>query len=544
MQVGLYRVKCPLTRYLCTCSTCTTDGVSRYGELSSLTIHRMRLPRPKTTASNRRILLFGMISASAVWISLIYVGTRVEMLPKITGLWRNGRSSAGTRAGEELQKYEDTNARGNSAGEVVHKQGQPSWGRPNITGDRASQPLGIHVLELQAGQDRSESLQDLYPSIDALLRDMGVMNVSETSAEHDSGSSPDGKAHARGSAVLSTPDSKVRVIILASMRTGSSFVGEFLGNNQDAFYLFEPGLSVTETFERYKLGPGVQENVHLKMLQKLFRCDFQGLGFYIKWLSRHSLQSLHKIAPRFYSSCTRTLSGRRTEARWAQCSITQGMATSICKKSDFIVVKSIRVPDINLLLPMLEDKTETNLKVIHLVRDPRAMMKSRVGAMRDTNLRRLSTDDKYTLSTYCKYNLANLELGTRRPSLKQRYMFLRYEDAAQDPRGAAARIYQFLGRSGQVPESVTKWIESNTVTYKPGIYSTTRNSVYAYQKWRLTLPAWTAVEIQKTGQCAGMMRRMGYHSLDDRWHLRNLSRRLVDPIPPTKDDEKYDWAWF
>ncbi|XP_038062188.1 carbohydrate sulfotransferase 3-like [Patiria miniata] len=339
-------------------------------------------------------------------------------------------------------------------------------------------------------------------------------------------------------------DGKQHVVILASMRTGSSFVGELLANNGDVFYLFEPGLAVHDALRQNGLSPAVVEHVYLRMLPKIFLCDFSDLDFYMEWLAARPLADLLKMAPRLYDLCV--LNSTDPKGR---CVITPEMATETCQKSDLIVIKSIRVPDINLLLPMVEEKT-INLKVIHLVRDPRPMIASRAEALKWEVL-----DSKWNgvlpgkvqdvLCIYCKYNCQNLELGTQRPSLKNRYMFLRYEDAALNPRAAALRIYRFLGRDGGVPDSVQEWIDSNTGADKPGTYSTARNSREVYRKWRLTLPVEAARAIEKTGQCRGMMARMGYLTLEDKWHLRNMSRPLLGSLPPVNTDvEKYDWVWF
>ncbi|XP_022100215.1 carbohydrate sulfotransferase 3-like [Acanthaster planci] len=318
------------------------------------------------------------------------------------------------------------------------------------------------------------------------------------------------------------------------MRTGSSFVGELLGNSQDIFYLFEPGLSLLNTLEGLEGQREVLRSSYLGMLRRLYRCDFKHLDFYLEWLSRRQTL-LPKFAPRLHDLCSNSLIR-------GKCMLTRGMATGSCLQSGYIVVKSIRVRDIMVLLPMMEDSA-TNLKVIHLLRDPRPTIASRVLAQTKKKVTQLSQSVREYLYLHCKFNLENFELGTRNPYIKNRYMFLRYEDAAMDPLAAAKRMHRFLGHK-EVPESVLKWIAANTESKKPALtYSTARNSSEAYRAWRSNLPFDTAKEIEETGECPQMMARLGYHSLEDETHLRNMSRSLVGSIPIGHDDRKYDWVW-
>ncbi|KAL0157409.1 hypothetical protein M9458_048655, partial [Cirrhinus mrigala] len=48
-----------------------------------------------------------------------------------------------------------------------------------------------------------------------------------------------------------------------------------------------------------------------------------------------------------------------------------------CLKYNTIVIKGVRVLDVNVLAPLMEDPS-LDLKVYHLVRDPRAMANSRI----------------------------------------------------------------------------------------------------------------------------------------------------------------------
>ncbi|XP_038077971.1 carbohydrate sulfotransferase 3-like [Patiria miniata] len=318
------------------------------------------------------------------------------------------------------------------------------------------------------------------------------------------------------------------VLLFASMRTGSSFVGEALGNSKDVFYLFEPGHAL-QTTQLAKLESmrslGLTYNVAslcINMLAKLYRCDFRDLDFYLKYLSDQKLDVLKHRTPRLYEACR-----YRQPHDATQCKVTLRMATKSCKQSKYVIVKEIRIPQIEMLTPLIEAHG-LDLKVINLIRDPRPMTASVLRAMRGRNLFSSNkTLPKYcrgVLSKYCRYGKANLELG-KGPSWQRRYMFLRYEDMASDPTSTTNNIFKFLGRR-KVPKTVQRWIEKNTKSGTPGPYSTSGNSSQVYQAWRGAMPFEVAKAIEEVGQCREMMDMMGYRLLEDERHQRNLSRSL------------------
>ncbi|XP_038057071.1 carbohydrate sulfotransferase 3-like [Patiria miniata] len=338
---------------------------------------------------------------------------------------------------------------------------------------------------------------------------------------------------------------QVRVLLLAVQgRTGSSFVGELLGTNEDVFYLFEPGLSLQAGFQDNHTPGGFEVliNIYASFLNDLFRCDFSTLDMYLRYLSKQDAQGLSHKAPRLSAECDRRYASGR-------CNVTQDLAEEICRASKYIVVKSVRMPDINLLLPMVED-SRIKLKVIHLVRDPRPMVASNVYAFglwfnesyarthRSRNDTLLSGATLGMLGIYCRYNVYNFELGMRKPSLRDRYAFLRYEDAARNPSWAAGRLHSFLG-ADLVPESVSKWVVANTKSRQSGIYSTARRSNEEYRAWRQTIPYEDAKAIAELGKCTQMMTLMGYRLLEDEGHLRNMSRSLLADIPAAAT--QHDW---
>ncbi|XP_022090655.1 carbohydrate sulfotransferase 2-like [Acanthaster planci] len=167
-----------------------------------------------------------------------------------------------------------------------------------------------------------------------------------------------------------------RVVLLTSMRTGSSFIGEIFGRNDDIFYLFEPGLALLT--ELHSQGALFLQPIYMDMLSAIFHCNTSSLNFYIKWLSRQYPLEVKKKVPRLFDLvCYKWPTGRTGLA----CrKIDADLFERKCREKRHIAVKSIRIWDIGMFQPLIQDGN-VKLKVVHLVRDPRGMTASRVLAM-------------------------------------------------------------------------------------------------------------------------------------------------------------------
>ncbi|XP_022090654.1 carbohydrate sulfotransferase 3-like [Acanthaster planci] len=324
------------------------------------------------------------------------------------------------------------------------------------------------------------------------------------------------------------------------MRTGSSFIGEIFGRNSDVFYLFEPGQSLLT--ELHSQGALFLRPIYMDMLSALFHCNTSSLNFYMKCLSRHHPFEVRKKVPRLFDLVCYKWPAARPGIACRK--IDAELFERKCREKRHIAVKSIRIWDIGMFQPLIQDGN-VKLKVVHLVRDPRGMTASRVLAMNfvDSTINKLEagsfTDEmQLYLMEYCSYSIDNKEIGYYHPEYRNNYFLLRYEDMALDPERVTQLIYNFTGFDA-VPENVSKWIAENTKAEKPGIYSTTRVSSMAYQSWRTKIDFKTAKAIEKIGRCAEMMEHFGYLPVRDESHLKDLSSSLLAPIPPPHDSQRY-----
>ena len=159
-----------------------------------------------------------------------------------------------------------------------------------------------------------------------------------------------------------------------------------------------------------------------------------------------------------------------------------------------------------------------NVKIIHLVREPRAVYYYRM-LVSDTRPRNVSMS--------CPRLLRNLKFWLETPEwLRNRYLLVRYEDLAQTPVRIASQIYTFLGIS--LPRSVRGWLEQNTNHDAGFAFSHTRDSRNTAIKWRRKLTLDQVLYVQS--QCRSVMTSLGYRILTTVELLRNLNFPVIEPL--------------
>lgn len=144
----------------------------------------------------------------------------------------------------------------------------------------------------------------------------------------------------------------VNVLLLSSMgRSGSSFLGALLSSLPGSFYFYEP----LRRLEQWKL---LTEEIGVKSLKAVFTCNLTE-----PVRSALTARNSRKISlqdARLCSSPNACFSANAVEAA--------------CRRKRFRVVKTIR-SRVSWLPELLKD-AEVNLRVIHLVRDPRGSITS------------------------------------------------------------------------------------------------------------------------------------------------------------------------
>nr|XP_054606261.1 carbohydrate sulfotransferase 3-like [Nothobranchius furzeri] len=335
------------------------------------------------------------------------------------------------------------------------------------------------------------------------------------------------------------------VLLMASTRTGSSFVGElFNQHGEGMFYLFEPlwhverMLASTAETTNWRDAPGIFRDI----LHALFLCDFSSLeNFILPPPKDHVTPDLFRRESSL-SLCEESVCSpvdkdvfQSYHCMTRRCGpLNLTLAAQSCLSKKHHAIKSVRVQLLETLQPLLEDP-RLDVRVIQLVRDPRAILASRMEAFPSfyhmwkdwAQDGQVPEDDEEVmrLKGSCDEVRSSVEMGLSQPAwLRGRYMLVRYEDIALDPMQKAEEMYKFA----EIPFSsqAREWILKNThATEEASSYfSTQKNSSEQAEKWRFSIPFTLAQVVQKV--CGPTMQLFGYKFVNDEKTLINKSFSL------------------
>ncbi|XP_053840260.1 carbohydrate sulfotransferase 3 isoform X3 [Vidua macroura] len=346
------------------------------------------------------------------------------------------------------------------------------------------------------------------------------------------------------------PGPRRHVLLMATTRTGSSFVGEFFNQQGSIFYLFEPLWHVEKTVTFLPGGASAVGSalVYRDVLKQLFLCDLYILENFISPVpeghltpflfrrgSSHSLceepvctPSTKKVFEKYYCK----------NRRCGPLNIT--LAAEACRHKQHVALKTVRIRQLEFLQPLVEDP-RLDLRIIQLVRDPRAVLASRMVAFSgkyetwkkwaSEGEAPLREEEVQRLRGNCESIRVSAELGLRRPGwLRGRYMLVRYEDVARAPLQKAREMFRFAGLP--LTQQVEEWIGRNTQAPHDGngVYSTCKNSSEQFDKWRFSMPFKLAQVVQDA--CAPAMQLFGYKLASSPTALANRSFSLLEEAQP------------
>uniref|UniRef100_A0A8C6UZQ7 Sulfotransferase n=1 Tax=Neogobius melanostomus TaxID=47308 RepID=A0A8C6UZQ7_9GOBI len=337
------------------------------------------------------------------------------------------------------------------------------------------------------------------------------------------------------------------ILLLATTRTGSSFVGEFFNQHGESmFYLFEPLWHVERMLassEEGNTGTMVGD-VYRDVLQGLFLCDFSPLERFISPSPQEHVTAALFRRESSVSLCEEPVCKpvikdvfERYHCKTRRCGpLNLTLAAESCKSKQHHAIKTVRVRQLDSLQPLVEDP-RLDIRIIQLVRDPRAILASRMVAF-SSKYRTWKTwaldgqvpeDDEEVkrLKGNCDHIRMSAEVGLSQPRwLRGRYMLVRYEDIARYPMEKAQEMYRFTG----IPfsDKARDWIVRNTQTTQgaSGIYSTQKNSSEQAEKWRFNIPFTLAQAVQRV--CGPTMELFGYKFVHDKNTLVNKSISLLE----------------
>ncbi|XP_040181112.1 carbohydrate sulfotransferase 6-like [Rana temporaria] len=341
-------------------------------------------------------------------------------------------------------------------------------------------------------------------------------------------------------------EKQIHILILTSWRSGSSFLGQILNHHPNVFYVYEPARMVWVTFPQ-----GKASLLHFPvrdLLHSLFNCEMSPLHEYLPRNGRYITdlpfwsESRALCSPPACKAFTVDAEYDRPSC-FQRCGyVPLENMTQSCKIHKHVVLKTVRVLDLGVLLPLLQDD-KLDLRIVHLVRDPRAVAFSRLNfnLLRNEDLIVVRDTENWknklgvpnvtdVMANICTAQVAINEFSKKADiSLSGFYMLVRYEDLAREPLSTVEKIYNFAGLS--LTEKMKNWLYNVTHQSQPkqgSFMNFAANSKQVIQKWRGGLKHNVVLEIQE--QCKKAMEVFGYIPVRTMKEQRDLNFNVMTDL--------------
>ncbi|KAI3371716.1 hypothetical protein L3Q82_024279, partial [Scortum barcoo] len=287
--------------------------------------------------------------------------------------------------------------------------------------------------------------------------------------------------------------------------SGGAVLRVVFSQHPSVFYLMEPAWHVWTKLQ--KPSARVLRMAARDILRSVFQCDFSVMESYLP--EDRKVSSLfmwsHSRALCSPPACPLTPRGQfSNQTQCIQSCDAQGLqgVEEACGTYSHVVLKGVRFFELESLYPLLLDPS-LDLRIIHLVRDPRAVMRSR-----EESAKAFVSDNAVVLEQrnvpaaevqyqvmqeICRSHVRINERAVLKPPpfLKGRYKMVRYEDVVRNPEEEINDMYEFVGL--EMTKQLAEWIYM--VTHGTGKGSkgeafkiTSRNAADVSQAWRTTLP--------------------------------------------------------
>ncbi|KAF2367153.1 Sulfotransferase domain [Trinorchestia longiramus] len=288
-------------------------------------------------------------------------------------------------------------------------------------------------------------------------------------------------------------------LVVATWRSGSTFVGDLLDAHPATIYQYEPLLD----FGIIRPKHGHLAHTAQRYLNQLLTCNYTQMERYIEYGKTHSWLFSH--SKRLWSVCS--------ESR-KLCESSEFLSR-FCALFPFQVVKTVRIP-MNLTEELLRNN-ELDVRVLLLVRDPRATIQSR--KHRSWCMETPSCMDPTAL---CADLVSDYHDARKLSQLfPARVRVMRYEDLSFNLDRMTREIFDFF-RLSYVRE-VQRFLQTHTKRTRGGVSSTFRDSKTAPVHWIKDLSYLEIDAIQS--KCHRAMELFGYRLAHSAENLQ-----LLDPL--------------
>ncbi|CAH3116604.1 unnamed protein product, partial [Pocillopora meandrina] len=289
------------------------------------------------------------------------------------------------------------------------------------------------------------------------------------------------------------PERRRSLLIYGADRSGTTFTTKMFAEDPQLMTVYEP-LWITTKWNKEDSSqiPNWTKNV-LDLLRGILSCKFAETAAGVKFLAHTSRQWNGAYVKNPFQS-------QNFCPNW-ECkdlSSTPTYADTVCLtkyKHSVTKIGEPRTPNslISSFLPkVFLENPDTDIRVIQLIRDPRASLRSRIrlGWMVDWthwNFRKL-------VRKVCSNLVANIKFGRNLGKWQDRYLEVHYHDLAGKPLETTRAMYDFAGF--EMSDSIADWVVRNTSPSKEELmkesknkFSPTRNSTANIDKWKQDSPS-------------------------------------------------------
>lgn len=282
-----------------------------------------------------------------------------------------------------------------------------------------------------------------------------------------------------------------KILIVAYVRSGSTFTGDLVQQTPKSFFTFEPIASATTGVMRINES---KFNEAFEILNDLFECKLRRFQLFH---DRFKKYSRFKMSNFFRDSCIKKPSS---------CANPSSVKFD-CESSPVRISKVVRLP-MKAVHQFLSKHPELQKawKILHLRRDPRGMFNSR------SNRNWCDSSTCLNINGMCDEIREDLYYTEkiRKEFNKTLIASINYEKLVSDPINESIRMYQRLGIKYSL--SVKSFVEFHTksidLLLKKHPYSTVRNSKETVTAWKTKLNPSVIKHIED--ECSDVITKLGY----------------------------------
>ena len=328
----------------------------------------------------------------------------------------------------------------------------------------------------------------------------------------------------------SNTEPRLNVILLTFMSSGSTVVGNIFNLHPDVFYIYEPLHALRRIVygDEWRVLNKSQNDAFRKdfstLVRDLFTCGFQENRtielVFPRWERKHN-QWYNKSTPLTKESLRKACNARRI-------TVTKIMQTRLPREIGIAELEQV----------CRSDPSKFDCLIVHLVRDPRAVLSSVIKRqIIGESARSLSPQGIASLKNnarlLCSLVSENLEYVKTEWSnwFKSRYILVRYEDAISDMSKAVYDMYKCIGLP--MVETTAHWIEgappSGRIHVSGMLISNT--DIATIDNWRFRENSSRVSTCEEA--CGPLMEAIGYISINGSENLQhNKSKALRIPNIP------------